>query len=390
MEFKTYNNCTVCKKKILTENKVKFDKFPITEIFLNKAKSNRKINFKQRLNYCSSCDHLSLAYQYETSNFYNDTYLNSSHSFSNLHSNKIFFNFINKYAKKRKYKIIEFGANDLNLAETFANRGSLITAIDPCVVMNKKIKNIRCIKKIAEKVDINEVGYTPEIVLCSHTLEHVEDPHTFLKHICKNGDDNTKYFFQFPSCESIIERRAFDQIHHQHINLFSLNSITKILNKLGLSIIDYDKNEYHYGALMIYFKVKKNIKNLKFIKKKINLSKKFKEYETYMSNIINIVKNYKDKKNKIYAIGASLMTPILNYHLKGLLDLTDNILDDDKKKFNKYFPNINSKIKSLSKTDLTDSVVIIAATASSITTRKLISLVDNKKAKIIIVPTLTF
>ena len=84
------------------------------------------------------------------------------------------------------------------------------------------------------------------------------------------------------------------------------------------------------------------------------------------------------------------MTPILNYQLKGVLDLTDNILDDDKRKFNKYFPNIKSKIKSLKRTNLTDAVVIIASTASSITTRKLISIVDNKKAKIIIVPTLSF
>ena len=84
------------------------------------------------------------------------------------------------------------------------------------------------------------------------------------------------------------------------------------------------------------------------------------------------------------------MTPILNYHLKDILGLTDNILDDNKKKFNKYFPNINSQIKSLKNTDLTNAVVIIASTASSITTRKLVSLVDNKKAKIIIVPTLSF
>ena len=141
---------------------------------------------------------------------------------------------------------------------------------------------------------------------------------------------------------------------------------------------------------MVYFKVKKDIKKQKFVKKKINLSKKFNEYEAYMLNIINIIKGYKKKRNKIYAIGASLMTPILNYQLKGVLDLTDNILDDDKRKFNKYFPNIKSKIKSLKRTNLTDAVVIIASTASSITTRKLISIVDNKKAKIIIVPTLSF
>ena len=68
MKFKIYNNCTVCKKKILKKNKVKFDKFPITEIFLNKPKSNKKTNFKQQLNYCNNCDHLSLGHHYEAPN----------------------------------------------------------------------------------------------------------------------------------------------------------------------------------------------------------------------------------------------------------------------------------------------------------------------------------
>ena len=390
MKFKIYNNCTVCKKKILKTNKVELNKLPITEIFLNKAKSNKRTKFKQQLNYCDNCDHLSLGYHYDVTNFYNDTYLNTSNSFSNIHANEVFYKFINEHIRNKKYKIIEYGALDLNLAKRFLRKASTITAIDPCVVEDKNFKNIKCIKKNAEDVKSDEIGYIPEVVLCSHTLEHVENPFSFLKHLAKNGDHNTKYFFQFPSCESLIERKNFDQIHHQHLNLFSLNSITQILNKLGLSIIRYDKNEHHYGALMIYFKIKKNIQKKKFIKKNINLTKNFKEYELYIQNVIDIIKVNKKKQNKIYAIGASLMTPILNYHLKDILGLTDNILDDNKKKFNKYFPNINSQIKSLKNTDLTNAVVIIASTASSITTRKLVSLVDNKKAKIIIVPTLSF
>ena len=141
---------------------------------------------------------------------------------------------------------------------------------------------------------------------------------------------------------------------------------------------------------MIYFKSNKKNKIIKTYKNEISLKERYNIYKKFIDNIISIIKKYKSRKFKVYAVGAGLMTPVLNYQLNGLLNLVDNILDDDKNKINKYFPNINSKIKSLKKTNLNNSVVIISSTASSITTRKLISIVEKKNAKIIIVPTLSY
>ena len=84
------------------------------------------------------------------------------------------------------------------------------------------------------------------------------------------------------------------------------------------------------------------------------------------------------------------MLPIINYHLDNLFSKIDGILDDDKSKVGKYFPNVKNKIMSLKNTNISNAVVIVAPVASSITTRKLISLVDKRNPKIIIVPTLSF
>ena len=64
-----------------------FNKFPIT-IILNKP--SQKINYKQQINFCNDCNHISLGYQYHPSNFYNENYLNSSQSYSNQFSNNFF------------------------------------------------------------------------------------------------------------------------------------------------------------------------------------------------------------------------------------------------------------------------------------------------------------
>ena len=269
---------------------------------------------------------------------------------------------------------------------------NVASTIDPCIKPDKKIKKVQYIKKFLEDTSRSEINFVPDIVICSHTFEHIEDPKKFIHMITKLGNDKTKYFFQFPSCESIIDRSAFDQIHHQHFNYFSINSFSKLLKKFKLGVKKYEICELHYGSLMVYFKKSqalKEIKNFEVLKSNKKLSQIYSEYKSYMESLIKIIKKYKKRGSKIYGIGAGLMLPLVNYHLKDILNDVDGILDDDKNKINKFYPKLKTKISSLKDTDLKDSVALICSTASSITTRKLAELCRLKSAKIIIIPSLT-
>ena len=83
------------------------------------------------------------------------------------------------------------------------------------------------------------------------------------------------------------------------------------------------------------------------------------------------------------------MLPLVNYHLNNLLKDFDGILDDDKNKLNKFYPNLSTKISSLKNADLSNAVAVICSTASSVTTRKLVEVCRLKNAKIIIIPSMT-
>ena len=185
-------------------------------------------------------------------------------------------------------------------------------------------------------------------------------------------------------------------MNNQHLNYFSIKSFSKLLEKCDGRIIDYDYNELHYGALMVFFTTKSSkIKTIKIIKlkKKIinyNLVQSYQNFKAHLKTHKNLINKYLSSNKKFYVIGAGLMLPILDYHLDGLINKAVAILDDDPNKINKYFENINTKIISLKNTDLRKSICLVAPVASAITTRKLISVLKQKEAEIILVPTLTF
>ena len=394
MKFKIKDKCNICKKIFFTYNSIDLPGLPITEIFLRSPNYKKKILFDQKINYCQSCHHMQLQNQYDTSYFYNKDYLTSStNSYSGRYTNDIFYEFIkSNIDQNKKYNILEIGANDLYLIKKMKKFIRSSCTIDPCIKPDSRLKKIKYIKKFLENTSINEIDFIPDIVVCSHTLEHIEDPKKFIKMLTSFGDDKTKYFFQFPSCESLLDRRAFDQIHHQHFNFFSINSISKLLKKIKFDVKEIDIGELHYGSLMIYFKKSKdNIKSINPNVQKFNgkLSDIYYDYKMYMKNLIQIIKKYQKRGSKVYGIGAGLMLPLVNYHLNDLLKDFDGILDDDKNKLNKFYPNLSTKISSLKKADLSNAVAVICSTASSVTTRKLVEVCRLNNAKIIIIPSMT-
>lgn len=398
MKYKLKKNCTVCGLPVNKINSVKLKKLPVTEVLFKKKTKKKKFNLDQELKYCSKCHHAFLSKQYDIEYFYNsNNYMTSSTgAYSGRFTNDIFLEFIKKNINiKKKYNVLEIGANDLYLLEKFYNNINSALTIDPCVIPNKKLKKINCIKNFLENVDPKKIDFKPDIVICGHTLEHIADPLVFMKNLKKFTNKKTKFFFQFPSCESLIDRRAFDQVHHQHFNFFSVVSFNALLGKVKFVLNKFEICEHHYGSLMTYFKNDNVLSNYKKFRAPLGISSykllnSYKEYKVYMQNLIKIIQNYKKRGFKLYGVGAGLMLPLVNYHLNGILNSCDKLLDDDKRKINKFFPNINVPIKSLKNADLRKSLAIVCSTASSITTRKLIEVCKTKNANIILIPSLSF
>ena len=360
LKAKINYRCPVCETSLSKKNKIKqlinLPKYPITEFYRKKNEKIIKESLKdQKVMFCKNCDHMFLKNILDVGKIYSN-YITSSHSSRGaILCLENFYSFINKNAKKIKdSNIIDIGGNDSSFLNLFKNHKKKKINIDPNA--SSKSKKIILKKMFLEKINFEEFSNFNEknIYVSSHTLEHLEDPGKLLKNLSISTRENDIIFLQFPSLEKLVEHSRFDQICHQHINYFSLFSISKLLRKLNLVILDFEYDTSHFGTLRL--KIKKG-KRGNVYKKQNLYDETIKSYIQFKEYYNNLQKSLKKLFKNGQGFGAGLMVPILSYYLPIINEL-NYIIDENKNKYDKRFINLKPIIKNLNKLDINKPILI--------------------------------
>lgn len=92
----------------------------------------------------------------------------------------------------------------------------------------------------------------PSLLICRHTLEHIEQPVSFLESIRRASSkyENVPFFIEVPDLEWIIENNAFWDFCYEHCNYFTSESFTNMLQGLDFEVLDVKKafgSQYLWG-----------------------------------------------------------------------------------------------------------------------------------------------
>jgi len=392
---KNRTHCEVCEME-LGAPVIYLPKFPLTEIYL-KFKVDQKIGFiDQEFHVCKNCGHGQINRIIDPNILYGHNYkTRTSTSSSAIGAIDVFLLFVDKIIKKKRVRsILEVGCNDLYTLRKMKNRADVLFGIDP-ILKGMKLNDpkINVIGDFFENVDLQLLGCEPEIVLSSHTLEHIEVPKKMIKDLLAHTSPETLFFFQFPGLESLVNQAHFDQVFHQHLNYFSLQSVIYMLSDLDAELIDYEVNPYHWGAIMIAFrKGKTNARkaNLKFSSKVPSISLKHirSQYDIFKKNMRLTSRRLATLKdnNGVYGYGAALMLPILSYYINGLEKLK-NILDEDASKRGLYYLNFPVEIRLPEEVrNLKDATIVVTAINSMQAVRAIIKKLIEIGVRQILVP----
>ena len=307
----------------------------------------------QKLLWCPKCGHGQLFNQVDPAALYSpvDYIFKTSSSHLSHQGTEKFIGSLAKHCPKEKFEcVLDVGCNDLHLLNKLKTRGKWKVGIDPIWASQKPGNLDHNTMVIGESIEQTDLGQSlpskPDLIVCRHTLEHIYDPYKVIKKIMNVASGEALFIFEFPNFDSLLTRGRFDQVFHEHLQYFSLNSIRYLLDKCGAELIDVACNYHNWGALIVVFRKKKKVVHelveQKMIFSEKEISQKIRLFKTQMEITTETLLGFKG--SLVYGYGAALMLPTLAYHMKEDLSFLKAILDDDKEKDGLAYMDLPVKI----------------------------------------------
>lgn len=96
-----------------------------------------------------------------------------------------------------------------------------------------------------------------KVITCIAMFYDVPNPNEFLQDIHEILDDEGLFVIQFSHAGLMIDQCAFDNILHEHIFYYTLNSLTTLLERNGFKVVDCQLNDTNGGSFRVYIRKQK-------------------------------------------------------------------------------------------------------------------------------------
>ena len=336
----------------------------LTGVFLSK-KYQKVSGGNLSLVLCGNCTLLQLENSFNPQEMYGSNYgyesaLNQSmvkhlknkakklSKLANINSNKI---------------IIDIGSNDGTFLSFFKKSNHLI-GIDPTIKKFSK-KYRKDIIKVPDffsytKIESILKSQKAKLVTSLSMFYDLEDPIAFARDIEKILDKDGIWHLEQSYMPQMLKNISYDTICHEHLEYYSLKSLSYIFGKANLRILDLEINSINGGSFAL--NVVKNNSSLKSNNPLLNWTKNeekkmkldnintyknfFLSVKKHRATLIDVLKKINKNNQKVIGYGASTKGNVILQFLKINPKLIPLIVEVNKFKFNKFTPG--SKIKIVS------------------------------------------
>jgi hypothetical protein len=278
------------------------------------------------------------------------------------HLKKVVLKAIKKVNIQPNDMVLDIASNDATLLKNYSK--NIITfGIDPLVNKYKNdYKNINY--KISDFFSQNKIEKKTKrkfkIITALSVFYDSEKPNKFLNDVKNILEKNGLFILEFADLASIIKKKMFDTICHEHLEYYSSKIIMDMCKKNNLKVIDIFKNDINGSSKQFYitrknskFKINKikinkildEEKKMKIHSRKIILNF-FNEIKKIKIKLLKLVKKIKTKNQSIHAYGASTKGNVLLQYFGIDKSYIDYVSERNPLKFNLYTPG--SKIKIIS------------------------------------------
>lgn len=156
--------------------------------------------------------------------------------------------------------VLDIGCNDGTLLDSYKTGGIYKVGFDPA-------ENLATLsRKVADKVIVdffNAEGFNgatdlrgrlPQIVTSIAMFYDLEDPQRFVSDIKSVMDPNGLWVVQMNYLPLMLKQNAFDNICHEHLEYYSLQSFAYLLKLQDMEVVDVELNDVNGGSFRAYIR----------------------------------------------------------------------------------------------------------------------------------------
>ena len=153
--------------------------------------------------------------------------------------------------------VVEIASNDGSLLKCFQQYNVRTLGVEPAMNI-AQIANERGIETIVrffnsdEADDIREIYGKAKVVIGNNVLGHVDEARDFLMGFTNLVAEDGFVVIEVPYLRDLIQRLEYDTIYHEHLSYFSVTSLLRLFESVGLKIIRVDHIPVHGGSIRIY------------------------------------------------------------------------------------------------------------------------------------------
>lgn len=224
--------------------------------FLTPEDIGKEPFYPLRVQFCNDCATAQLDYTVKKEiMFGNHTYLSGVTKSLSKHfqeiANKVNERFLFSSTQK---SVLDIGSNDGTQLKHFQALGWEVCGIESSMTTAKiaTASGVPTVNKFYNLETAISLDKKFDVINAAGVFFHLEELHSVTSGIKFNLNTDGVFVVQFLYMKCIMENNAFDQIYHEHLLYYTLQTLSCLLEKYDLEIFDAYLAEIHGGQMIAY------------------------------------------------------------------------------------------------------------------------------------------
>jgi SAM-dependent methyltransferase len=245
--------CRVCDSTQL-EPAIDLGKQPWCNNFLKSEDIGQEPYYPLHVVFCQNCHTAQLDFTVPKETMFSDhTYLSGvtrslSEHFSNV-AREVDQRFFKDVPNK---SVLDIGSNDGTQLKHFKTLGYDVLGVEPSKTIAQLANNagINTVNTYFNLELAQQLDRQFDVINAAGVFFHLEELHSVTDGIRAALRDDGVFVVQFLYMKRIVENLAFDQIYHEHLLYYNLETIEVLLNRHGLAMFDAYLSPIHGGSII--------------------------------------------------------------------------------------------------------------------------------------------